>query len=398
MDRIEELQRQLVRVDTGGAPLLTISLDLTPGTDGIPSARQVLKQMWRTVESRFGNGDLKHEGLRSYERDQQAVEEMWEPALQGGARGLFYFGCARTGFRATLETPYPPRHSAYLSTSPWMFEFARYRYLASKPIVVASVDWRELHARRIQYGEVHEEVEFQHYEEAVSQGGRYDTSGIGATGGDVQGGPPGGGGSPIAGRSGADTAGGWHAKTRIEKSVMEHKEITAREDAGRLAELVGNDDILMLAGPEEPREELRRQLPERLQDQVLEAPEIQANTAEHIVVDAAMHLAADLQFIWAEREVERWREGNLKERAIAGLDDARKAVERGQLGTLILHEDLATHFGSSRDGREHQGYTDSRAVSDLLRAALAGSVQVLFTSDPAVLPEQGGALGMLRWS
>jgi hypothetical protein len=393
MDHIEELQDQLVRVDTGGPPLLTVSLDLTPGSDGIPSARQVLKQMWRTVEGRFEG--LERDAKRSYERDQSAVEEAWEPALQAGARGLFYAGCSAMGFRAMLETPYPLRHSAYLSTTPWLFEFARYRYVAHRPIVLAMTDWKQLRALRIQYGEVREEIETEQWDGAVTgPHQRTDTQGVGSPGAGL--------GGATAGRasraSAADTGGGWHAKTRIEKSVLEHKEIYAREEAARLADLLGDDDILVIAGPEEPRSELRRQLAERLQDRLIEGPEVPPNMAEREIVDDAMELAAELQFGFAEREVARWREGNLKERAVAGLEEASGAVERGQLGTLILHEDAVTHFGNAGDGRERPGRLDSRETGELLRGALGGSVTVLFTREPWMLEEHGGVLGILRWA
>lgn len=393
MNAIDNVVRRLTEAEHLGAPVLTVSLDLTPGPEGIPPARQILKQMWRTVEERF---PIAHDDLRSYQADQEIVESLWEPAIQAGARGLFYAGCSAAGFRVELETHYPLRHSAYLAERPWPFELARYRYLLQRPMTVALVDLSGIHAMRIYHGHIEEELDVEHYANAASgPHERHDTQGRGAGGGDVSGGAP--GTNQSAGAAAADTSGGWHSKTRIEKSILAHRRLFAKDEAEQLAQLVEQGDLLLIAGPDDARSDLMHALPEPLHSRVILAPAVDPTLDESKIADRAMEYAVERQYEDAEAVLARWRSGDLGEQAIAGVEAARRELESARVGTLVLHEDIVTHFGTGRDARERPGRVDSHAVGDLLRGATASSVELLFTRDAGLLEEHEGVAGILRW-
>lgn len=389
MPDIDALIEALSDLEVPEAPLLTVSLDLEPGPDGIPSAGQVMKQGWRNIEERYPDGLADRDALRSYEADQAAVEQLHEEAIGRGAAGLFYAGCAARGIRRVLETPYPLRHHLALGHRPWLFELLRYRYLVHRPVTLVLADLGGIQAMRIQYGEVDEEIDIERWEGAATgPHGRTDTQGVGSPGRDAQGGAP-------------DTAGGWHGKTRIEKSILAHREAFAREDAARVAELAGEEDLLVVAGADETRADLLHQLPERLRGRTVEAAHIDPRRSERELADMATEAAVSRQYAQASAAYRRWASGDLGERAIAGVEAVMKAVERGQLGTLIMAEAAVPHLGTAVDAREHEGTLTEDAVAAVVRGALSVSAECLVlrrdnNGDDGGAPED--VAGILRWT
>lgn len=393
---IDVLERDLAETHSGEWPLLTVSVDLTPGPEGIPAASQIVKQGWRAAEEVY-TGDLtSRDALRSYEHDQRSAEQLQDEAIRRGFRGLFYAGCAATDLQVVLETPYPMRNSVHLGNRPWLFELMRYRYLVHRPAILAVVELSGIRIIRIAYGDVEEEFEVRRWEGPVTgPHGRTDTQGVGSFGADVGGGaatPAAQGGQRIA----SDVTGGWHGKTRIEKSILAHKEAFGKEDAASLADLVQADDLVVLAGPDEARAELRPWLPPGLQDVLVEAPNVDPTLSDAELADIMTEFVVEEQYRRAELELRRWESGDLGAKAIGGVEGIADAISRGQLETLILPEDVVPHLGSAADARARPGSADAEAVDGLLHGALGVSARCLFTREPP--RSAGGApAGILRW-
>jgi hypothetical protein len=212
--------------------------------------------------------------------------------------------------------------------------------------------------------------------------GRTDTQGVGSAGQSASG--------------GAAATGGWHGKSRIEKTILAHQEAFASANAASVAELVGRDDLLIVAGPDEPRSDLLRQLPSTFDAPIVEAPALEANLSDADLVALATDAAIEHQSALAARQVARWRSGNLGSRAIAGIDAVRRAIQRGQLETLILSEDAVPHLGTAFDTREQPGEMELAVADELLRGASGVSAEYSFARGG--LPEgTSGVIGTLRW-
>ncbi|MDA0366128.1 MAG: hypothetical protein O3B31_15090 [Chloroflexi bacterium] len=377
MTTFATIRDQLPELTAGGQPLLTVSLDLDPGADGIPAAPRVLAQAWRHVEEQT---PVAHDTRRSIEEDQAAVESAIAGAIAGGARGYLYIGSAAAGIRFELETPQPFRNAATLLRVPWLFEVVRYDYLSRRSVSLVMTTIDEMHAFRVHYGDVVERTDIEHDASAVSSthGRTNRQSGVAAA--------PGGG-----------LAGG-HGWGRIEKSVLAHRARFAADEAARLTDFIGDDDIVLIAGADQPRAELLQHLPASTVERATLLPHVAPTASEQELADQAMALAREAQLVAADREVEGWLTGDHRDRAVSGIGALRAASDEGRLGRLILHEQAVTHFGTADDARVHPGAVgDDEAVNDLLRSALTHGVECAITRSDAVLERYEGAVGVARW-
>ncbi len=152
-----------------------------------------------------------------------------------------------------------------------------------------------------------------------------------------------------------------------------------------------------MAGADEPRGELLKQLPDGLARIAVPAPNIHPALTEADIAEMAMSLARDAQFAAADGEVARRLAGDYRDRAVSGIGASRAAAERRQLYRLIVHEDAGTHFGTARDAREHRAPVDGAAVNDLVASALAHGAEVLVARHPEMLARYEGVIGVTRW-
>lgn len=377
MTTLTTIREQLLALTAAGQPILTVSLDLEPGRDGIPAAHRVLAQAWRHVEEQT---PVAHDMRRSFEEDRAAVTAAIDGAIAAGARGYFYVGCAAERVRFELETPQPFRNSATLLRVPWLFELERYEYLSHRPVSLVMATVGEMHALRVQYGEVVERADVEHDATDIA-GGHGRTA--------LQGG--------VAAGPGGEYQGG-HAKSRIEKSILAHRAQVAADEAARLGDFIGGDDVVLVAGADEPRAELMRHLAAAIADHAILLPHVAPTSSEQELADQAMALARDAQLAAADREVDAWLAGDHRDRAVSGIGALREASDRGQLGRLIMHEQAVTHFGTADDTRMHAGAAgDDEAINDLLHSALTHGVECAFTRNDVLLERYEGAIGVNRW-
>jgi len=238
----------------------------------------------------------------------------------------------------------------------------------------------EMHALRVEFGDVVDRTESEHNAADVASGrGRTAREGV------------------SAGGAGTGMTGG-HSRGRIEKRVLAHRAQFAADEAARLVELIGEDDIVLIAGADEPRAALVHQLPPGIAERVSLLPHVSPTQSEQELTDQAMALARDAQLAAADREVDGWLTGDHRDRAVSGIAALRAASDEGRLARLILHEQAASHFGTADDARVHPGAAgDDEALNDLLRSALTHGVECAITRHDALIERYEGVIGVTRW-
>lgn len=170
-----------------------------------------------------------------------------------------------------------------------------------------------------------------------------------------------------------------------------------REAAGHIERLVDDETLLFVAGPVEARSEVLSELGNGIAERALEAPALTPGVSTRELVELALDLARDTQLAEADREAERCLNGEHLDRTTMGIDAVRGAIERGEVGTLIVHEDAVDHFGDALDARYHEAGSNAEAIEGLLRAALDLSAECRFSRLPALLAEHEGVVAVRRW-
>lgn len=373
--RIETLIDALVDVESPDVPLLTATVDLRPGGAGQPIATTWLKQGIRDAEEHLGQ--LRRETKRSFDADREALEEAIAHASEDGSLGLVYSGSAGADFLRLIETPYPVRNSLHVGSRPRLFELVRTRYLHGRSICLIETDMSSMNITRVQYGanQDTDSVDWSsHYLEKHRQRTRIE-----------------GWGGPSAGAGG-------HAINQVERYVEAQRALFAGEAAEQAARFIKDDDLIVIAGPEEARAAILNRLPEDHRGRAIESTALDPRQEERDLLAHLSDIAMEAQYEAADEAARRWFDGEHLDLALGGPEVIASAAEQGRLGTLVLHEDAVDHFGTSEDARRHESPVDADAIEELLRCALRQSADVLVTREPRVLEEQIGALGIARFA
>lgn len=370
---IDAMIERMRLVQAADAPVLTASIDLGVGGDGQPVASRMLRQAVREAIGRYPD-DPARPARESLEEDAETLETMIEEATARGAAGLIYVGSRASDVLLTLETLYPIRNAVDIAEEPALFELVRYRYLAGTGVVLAEIGLREVSIRRLQYAvtDATRRVEPSERIEKVKQ----------RTGRDQQGAPDGSGG---------------HSLNRLERHIEERRVQYAAEAAEQIVAMMQRGDLLLLAGTDSGRGAIRRQLPEAIAEAAIDAGQLDPTQDDRSQAAWLMDLAVQSQYAHADAEAARWFDGAWTDLALAGIEGVRGAADAGRLATLIVHEDAVDHFGTAADARDQAVREESRAVEELVRAALAQAASVLVTRDLRVLAEHQGVLGIARY-
>ncbi len=373
-ERLAALVSSLLEVESSEVPLLTATVDLRVGSAGQPPSQRLLVQAARQAGDAIG--DVPLAVTRSFEADIDAFEDAMEQASGDGSLGLVYIGANAADILYVLETPYPLRNSVHVGSRPWLFELDRMRYLAGRSICLVTTDLSTMHITRVRYGagEANESVEWSnHY--LRKHRGRTAIEGAGAS-------MPGAGG---------------HSMNRVERYVEQQRELFAAEAAEQIASFMDEDDLLVVAGPEEARARLLNSLPEEYSDTAIESANLDPTQPERELLTSLTDLVVEVQYQNAAGEAVIWFDGANQSRAIGGIEENLRAATQGRLGTLVLHEDAVDHYGNYEDARYQEAPGDPAAIEALLQAAMRQSADVMYTDEHRVLEEQQGAIGVARF-
>jgi peptide subunit release factor 1 (eRF1) len=73
------------------------------------------------------------------------------------------------------------------------------------------------------------------------------------------------------------------------------------------------------------------------------------------------------------------------------------ALQQGRVDTLVMHEDVAGHWGRAGDSRHHQPPWDDAPYEAMLRQARASSAEIMFCQAPELIEQHQGVAARLRW-
>ncbi|GBD24106.1 hypothetical protein HRbin29_01779 [bacterium HR29] len=371
---LDGFRRFLLEFEPSGEPVLTATLDLRQAAaGGPPPARTVAKEALAAAIAEFAGEDERR--AEPFRAERERLEAAIDAALADGALGLVYVAVPGEGVRDELQLPLPLRNDVRIAPVPWLWELERYRFLLDRPVTVATVDLHTLHVFRLRHGQIEASggVDWSQHP-LMKRHGRAATEGRGSIG---------------------SAAGGWHSKNKLEAIVEAHRAMFSKEAGRELANYLGGDTVLIVAGADEARSELLQTLEPAVRSRAVELP----GNPTHHEPDARQlrELAAEHAAALAQREaaaaLAEWRESG---RFVAGPEAVAQAIAEGRLAGLLLHDDGAGHWGTAADARRVPPLGDADRLHELLRGALRTGADVRFASDPSLV-EEGCAAGVLRW-
>lgn len=382
MHPIDAFRRQLLAVPPTEAPLVSVSLDLRPGSLGTqPPASLILQQ--RITGGEVTEHEVRPGSAQSLATDRDRAAAAVAEAMAAGDDGLYFVGCAAEGVELSLATPSPFRNSVRVRNQPWMFSFELFAYRYGRPITLVKVDLHTFEAVRVHYGEVDETT-------GVDYGAHPLTRTAGRT--RVERSSP-------ASQASAEGRGfpGGHAKNRVEQIVEEHRAMFAREAAADLERFLGDDDFL-LVGTVEARSQLLSHLSRATAARAhAEGNSLEGRTDITALADFAAELVAEQQRVAANDAFEHWTSGAVGERYVSGPEEVERYLDNGQLAEVVFHEAAVAHVGTAADARDQDGLGDDDRYERLVRKALGTSAELRFGDGPRLLTECRGVAGLRRY-
>ena len=378
--------KELAEFTPEGLPVISLYLntqaDQTGRANFDPFVRKELK---RAVQS-YPSGSTQRQ---SVEADVERIQDYLDNELQASTNGVAIFACnGANGFFKALQLEAPiENHRLYIYRQPHLFPLARLS------------------------------EQFQRYAALIT-----DTNSarlyVFAIGGKV-------GEETIQNDSISRTkVGGW-SQARYQRHVENYYQQHAKEVVEMIEKVVREENIdrIVLAGDEVILPILREQLPQQLEEKIVEGLHLDIKTPEHEV--AARTLEA-LREYDAQDDVERvgqlldeYRSGGL---AVAGASETLMALAMGQVDELFLTASLReievekeeidkSLVAGAATGALKEVVTDTiteadsepkrklviQVADELLAKAQQTAAKVKFIEDAALLEEFGGIAATLRY-
>jgi hypothetical protein len=192
----------------------------------------------------------------------------------------------------------------------------------------------------------------------------------------------------------ADERGGGHSYVKQQRRVQEQRNLFANEAAQRLGEVIQPEDLLVLEGVEEARQQMLSRLPQELADGAvqLSAPDPTEDDRDRF---ARLRLLAERSRF--QEAAKHAREFASSPSALSGVEAVHNAANEGRVASVIVHQDATNHMGYAHDIRLRESSVDEDAVEAALSAALAQGAAVYFTDEDRVIEEQGGIIAVPRY-
>lgn len=365
---------ELAAFEPTGYPFISLYLNLQPDQHGRDNFESFVRKEFKTKAKSLPADSLE---LMSFKRDTARIESYLRNDVRPSANGLAIFASAGANdyFKAVQLTAPLKRHDLHVNERPHLYPLARVidqypRYVA----LLADTN----SARLFVFG-------------LGNILGREDLQQVKLTRPQVN------GWSQMRYQRHMDNFHLQHAK-----EVVEVLDRVVREEAVEHIILAGDEVIIPL---------LREQLPQRLEEKVIDVLRLDIRTPEHEVLKATMdslrehNLQTDAEKV---RELfDEYRAGGL---AVVTWKDTVEAIERGQVDELLLSasaREIRADEQEFDDSDVDQHVSDAPPVSNsesslmpadlLVTLARQTGARVTFIEDTALLSSVGGVGAMLRY-
>jgi peptide subunit release factor 1 (eRF1) len=344
-DRIDAL----ARIEPTTLPLLSVYLNTDVNETGRTTHDVFIRKELRQRARTYGERSPDRESL---DRDCDRIEQYLAEELQPSTRGVALFACSGAGLFEAIQLQVPfNENRLVVNDRPHLYPLARLDE-AHPRYAALLVDTNS--ARIFVFG----------------TGATIDTV-------DVQ--------NPKTKHS---KAGGW-SQARFQRHVENLHLHHAKEVVDRLDQIVSAENIehVVVAGDEVIVPLLKEQFPERLSAKVIDVLRLDIRSPEHEVLAATLEALRRKDEETDEAVVQDligdYRAGGL---ALVGPEPVRRALERGQVDTLVI----ASEPGQVRGADD--------AANDLVTLAKQTSATVRFIENPQLLAEVGGVGASLRFA
>lgn len=303
-----EVLRRLAEADLGGAPVLSVFVNLDPAEFATGAARasaltSVADEAARMAEN--GDPDLSHDARRALRRDAERVRDYLRAADFAGTHGVAIFASGQADLFEAIHLPYPVESAVVLNSAPHLAP------IASPPegdwcvVLVSRRNGRILRGgpeRLVEVGGVADDVHGQHDQGGWSQA-RYQRS--------------------------------------VDQEFVRHVERLARvlSQGAKAAPF----EHLLVGGPEDAYNELVDKLDHPLRERLRGRVEVDVDdTTADEVRRAALPPMQEHERVRQDELLRRLDEGlGRGERAAAGLDDVLGCLSEQRVETLLLDAGFA---------------------------------------------------------
>src|SRR5215210_5973717 len=304
---LQEKFDRLVSFPPTTFPVLSLYLNAEPDQHGKDDVDRFLR---RELPARGRTFEPRSADRESYDRDVERIQTWVAENLRPSANGVAIFACAGADdfFEAVqLEAPVK-EHRLYVYNQPQLYELAR--LTDAYPRYAAVV--------------------------LDSQLARIFVFALGGTVGEAK-----VEGEPVKGHQ----AGGW-SQARYQRHVGNQRQQHAKDVVAALDKIVRDEEIghIVLAGDEVILPTFRGELPQHLQEKVIEdVLRLDISAPEHEVLKATLDAMSsedrreDADRV--RRAIEGYRAGGL---GVAGLAPTLLALIRGQVSELLISEEFET--------------------------------------------------------
>lgn len=346
---------ELAAFEPAGYPFISLYLNLQPDQHGRDNFESFVRKEFSAQAKSFAPDSPE---LKSFKRDTARINDYLRDEVKPSANGLAIFASAGADdyFKAVQLNAPLKRHQLHVGETPHLYPLAR--VIDQYPRYVAVLaDTKSARLFVFGLGNILGRQEVQQNKLSRPQVGEW---------------------TQMRYQRHMDNFHLRHAK-----EVVEALDRVVREESVKHIILAGDEVIIPL---------LREQLPERLQEKVIDVLRLDIRTPEHDVLNATMdalhehNLQTDAEKV--RQLFDEYRAGGL---AVVAWKDTVEAIEQGQVDELLLS-------ASAREIKTDDEQIDDAVPVDFLvtRARQTGA-RVTFIEETALLSSVGGVGAMLRY-
>lgn len=362
---------RLMAFDQVSAPVVSLYLNTQPDERGRDNFEAFIRKEFKNHAQQF---EGRSPELASYERDVERIQDYLRNELRPSANGVAIFACADANdFFEAVQTDSPiQEHQFYVASQPVLLGLA---YLEDQfpPYATLVVDTNKARLYVFGFGETLEERE-------VSNVNVHRA-----------------------------VVGGW-SQARYQRHIDNYHQQHAKEVVEELERVAREEQLrgIILAGDEVVLPTLRQQMPQALQNQVIDTLRLDITTPEHEVRAASLAALRAYDGRKDAEQITQLLEVELGKKLVTlGAHDTLLALVRGQVEELfinappqLIQDDLKTtdaEFVPSTAVAEPE-LRPVLLADELVRRTRQTSARVTFIEDTALLAPYGGVAAKLRFS